>query len=597
MFARRFGIAQVWLLSAGLVAVASAQLSYVQSSNGLTDNPALEGGRTELEFADINGDGCVDILSIGDHGSPYVNTQEHGIMVWFGDGRGGWSVYQNGEFGYGGIAVGDVNNDGFLDVGYGMHHNYSGVDFGDQLIEVALGDGTGRNWTPWDDSLATHGETWGMFCTDFADFNSDGWLDLVSNSFGGAAGVHVYLNYHDGWWDQSFGFTGGMSRDDVASGDMDNDGNADFVVGQQYGTAYFGDGTGGFMLKDRNLPPFRGQQGRPGVALGDVDNDGAKELSFVDSSGGIDVWKWNQAADSWDDLHGGLPDAGFQTTQLCDMNCDGFMDVVGFGSGSAKVWTGDGRGQWTEAAVISTPGPGDYKAFRCGGDVDHNGYPDIALVAGEASRNAARCFKEASLVDSLRVTPVFPRGGEKFWSGSVQFIDWVCAVPPDETALVRLEYSTTGPNGPWELIADSVANSGRMQWRPVEASSLYRIRYIARTAQEVDTAITPRAFTVDRQVAVTGPRPARSRDGMPLTVRPNPVQGRAAIDYELRAAGRVRVSLSNVAGRAEQVLLDAVEPPGPRRLVADLSALPAGVYFCRVQTEGTDVRRAVCVVR
>ncbi|MEN9979835.1 MAG: VCBS repeat-containing protein, partial [candidate division WOR-3 bacterium] len=126
------------LLSAGF---ASAQLNYAECSNGF-QNPALEGGRTELEFADVNNDGNIDILSIGDHGSPYINTQEHGVMVWFGDGRGNWNVYQYGNFGYGGIAVGDVNGDGLLDVGYGMHHNYSGEDLGDDMLEVALGDGT-----------------------------------------------------------------------------------------------------------------------------------------------------------------------------------------------------------------------------------------------------------------------------------------------------------------------------------------------------------------------------------------------------------------------------------------------------------------------
>ena len=43
--------------------------------------------------------------------------------------------------GDGGIAVGDVNNDGHKDVGYGVHHNYSGTAWGDQLNEVVLGDG------------------------------------------------------------------------------------------------------------------------------------------------------------------------------------------------------------------------------------------------------------------------------------------------------------------------------------------------------------------------------------------------------------------------------------------------------------------------
>jgi hypothetical protein len=47
--------------------------TYVESSSGL-NNPFLEGGRTEVELADINGDGNLDILSVGDHGSPYMNN-------------------------------------------------------------------------------------------------------------------------------------------------------------------------------------------------------------------------------------------------------------------------------------------------------------------------------------------------------------------------------------------------------------------------------------------------------------------------------------------------------------------------------------------
>ena len=62
-------------------------LDYTESSIGL-NYPELEGGRTEMEFADIDGDGNIDILSIGDHGSPYI---QHGIMVWFGDGNGNCS--------------------------------------------------------------------------------------------------------------------------------------------------------------------------------------------------------------------------------------------------------------------------------------------------------------------------------------------------------------------------------------------------------------------------------------------------------------------------------------------------------------------------
>lgn len=47
------------------------------SFNALT----LEGGQTEIEFADINNDGHLDLLTVGDHGSPLINTSQHGISV------------------------------------------------------------------------------------------------------------------------------------------------------------------------------------------------------------------------------------------------------------------------------------------------------------------------------------------------------------------------------------------------------------------------------------------------------------------------------------------------------------------------------------
>jgi hypothetical protein len=530
---------KVWLITFIGFSLVLA-LSYIESSNGL-ETPTLESGRTELEFADINNDGNVDILSIGDHGNPYVNTQEHGIMVWFGDGSGNWNVYQNGEFGYGGITVGDVNNDGIWDVGFGMHHNYAQPgQLGTKILEVALGDGTGQNWVAWDSGLASHGETWGMFGTAFADFNNDGWLDLVSNSFGGSAGVHAYLNYHNGYWDQSFGFTGGLSKCDVAVGDINNDGNADFVVGQQYGSVYLGDGIGNFTLADHNLPLPSGQQGRPGVALGDIDNDGTQEFSFVDAGGGIDLWKWNQTGDSWVNLGGNLPDSGYETTQLCDMNVDGFVDVIGFGHHIGKVWLGDGAGNWTEAATFTTPTYGDFKAIHAGSDIDHNGFPDIALVDDEGTspndHNVAHCFKEASVPESLRITPMFPRGNERFLGGSVQFIDWVSAVPASDSARVRLELSLSGPSGPWLLLADNLRNGGRFQWLvPNPPSADCYIRYTVTTLHGTNIAVTAQPFTILPSTGVSELKILNPKDDLRIRVFPNPVQGKtcSAMNFQL----------------------------------------------------------------
>ncbi|TRZ65823.1 VCBS repeat-containing protein, partial [bacterium] len=324
-------------------------ISYVESSSGL-QTISMESGRTELKLADINSDGYKDLLSIGDHGNPYVNTQEHGIMIWFGNGTGSnWSLFQYGNFGYGGIAIGDVNNDGKMDVGLGMHHNYATSGLGTKILDVGLGDGSGMNWVAYNDSLAANGETWGMFNTDFADVDNDGLLDIGSVSFGCCAGVHIYKNLGTGTWRQTFGFTGGNATNmEFVFGDIDNDGNIDFVVSHQYGTPYFGNGTGNFTLKHNNLPS-PGTSGLKGVSLGDVDNDGEKELAFIGSSGGVQVWKWIKTTQQWVNLSANLPVSGsFEITRIVDMNMDGFADVVAFGAGMCKIFAGNGGTSWSE---------------------------------------------------------------------------------------------------------------------------------------------------------------------------------------------------------------------------------------------------------
>lgn len=447
---------------------AAHPLSYVESSTGL-EPPALEGGYTEVEMADLDGDGNVDLVSVGDHGNPLVNAQEEGIMVWFGDGTGRWSYARFGHLGYGGIAVGDVNRDGLADVGYGIHHNDSSNDLGDQILEVALGDGTGRAWTAWDDGLATNGESWGMFGSDFADVDGDGDLDLGSISFGCCAGLHVYLNQGDGSWIQSFGFVGGNSRQEFVFGDVNGDGWSDFASSHDSGTVYIGDGEGGFALSDGNLPPLDPFSTRDGVALGDVNGDGRDDLAWINSSGGPEVWTRN-ADGSWTEFSGNLPSTGpYEAAQLWDMNGDGIVDLAAFGGRQIKVWTGNGAGTWTEAASFTTAAPGSYSAFRVGGDADHNGLPDIALVSEEScgffcTRNHLRFYKETTPPKQLRARVVHPGPNATLRSGTARFVDWAAEVPSGAPGSARIEYSPSGTAGPWYLVADGLPNNGRHQW-------------------------------------------------------------------------------------------------------------------------------------
>ena len=568
-------------------------LSYVESSNGLTP-PSFDGGPTEVEMADINGDGNIDLLSIGDHGSPYVNTNEHGIMVWFGDGQGNWNIYQNGEFGYGGIAIGDVNNDGFLDVGYAMHHNWSGNDFGDQLVEVALGDGTGQNWQPWDDSLADEGQDWGMFGTDFADINNDGLLDIGSNSFGAGDGVHIYINNGDGAWTHTFGFLGGNSTELIQFGDVNNDGNADFVVAHQNGTIYIGDGNGNFTVGDGNLPSG-GSMGLYGVALGDINNDGGDDIAFCNSNGGVEVWTM-VSQNTWSNVSGTLPSSGsYQATQLYDMNKDGYGDVVAFGNGVLTIWTGDGAGNWTQATSFNTPSPGDFAALRVGGDADHNGYPDIVIVADEGTWpsdiNHIRFFKEVETPESLTIHPTYPHGSEKFYAGSVHFIDWLSAIPNNQTSNVRLELSTTGNGGPWKQIAQNLPNNGRYQWViPDSVSSVNCfIRYTVYSSGNSAECITPTPFEIlpSSSIFFTHYGKNNNEQKTRLTLTPSVVSNKTInISYTVKEPCNVRLTIYDITGKIVKNLTNRFYKCGTYTIKwykkdNGIKTVPQGIYFLR----------------
>lgn len=567
-------------------------LDYVESSTGFQRNPRLDAGRSELEFADIDNDGNIDILSVGDHGSPYINTQEHGVMVWFGDGRGNWSVCQFGEFGYGGIAVGDVNNDGFWDVGYGIHHDYSGTDLGDQLIEVALGDGTGRDWVPWDDSLAGEGQDWGMHATDFGDFDNDGLLDVGSISFGADDGLHAYKNLGNGAWRRTFGFLGGNSAMEFYFRDVNRDGNLDIIAAHGTGSIWFGDGAGGFNPANDGLP--FSSYGLRGLSPGDVDNDGGADVAFANADGGVEVWAWADDQLRWVDFSGNLPSVdSFQATQLCDMDADGFVDLLAFGRGKTKVWLGDGMGNWTEAAGFNTRGAGTYAALRSGADLDHNGRPDIAYWAREGNwlgdTNIAHVFLESSPVESLGAFLVSPRGGEVLPEGAVRFVDWWSAAPEPESTLVRLELSISGPGGPWLPVAQGLSNSGRFQWF-VPAGSASPDCYLRCTVTEPGrevSAMNPRPFTIAGKVGADEQRPVRAPAASPLRLRTSLVGERAELFLDGVRPCVARFLLADCCGRIVRTWEVPLTGGTTKEVISlELSGLPSGVYSVRVLQAG-----------
>jgi len=591
------------VLYASAASAPALAVTLISRSAGL-EEPSKEEGNTEFEFADVNGDGELDLVSVGDHGSPYVNSDQHGIMVWLGDGAGSWDVHQFGNFGYGGCAVGDLDHDGLMDVAWGIHHNWGGGMDG-RLMGAARGDGSGTFWTDWGEGLASNGEEWGMFATALADFDGDGWLDIVSQSFGGSNGVRVYHNQHDGTWAQAYALTGGSVGYTLEAGDVNADGHADIVSTRAGSYVLLGDGNFGFTTATSGLPA----SSIHGIAIGDIDRDGDLDLACGYGSNGVRCYSYEDGY--WSDTSTGLPTSGYHDlTQLGDIDGDGWLDLITYDPPQGKVFLGDGSGHWTADATWSMPTPGDASALRVDGDCDHDGREDIAISASMSGfpfyRNQLRVYSPSAPPTELTARLVMPQGGETLRLGSVRLIRWLAAVPAGEgPATVDLELSTTGPGGPWESIASGLPNSGRYQWTVVanQATTQGRVRLTVTSTAGSATAISPADFTLvagGASVSDGGASDAGAgAGGGQLAVTVFPTIGATSIDLRFATPSVHATHL---------VLLDAAgRLIGERRLSAAVQAarvdleswrgapIPPGRFFLRVQRGGE--QRVVPIVR
>ncbi len=469
----------------------------MEKSTGL-DDPAKEGGNTELELYDVNQDGLPDIVSLGDHGNPYINTQEHGIMVWLNNGDGTWTVHQDGDFGYGGCALGDLNLDGITDIAWGIHHNYGPAGYGDTLVGAALGDGTGAAWTGWATGLGSGGETYGMFNTDLADFNNDGLLDIIVQSFGYGNGYHVYQNNGDGTWTHRWSDAVGNTNNDLKACDINADGNMDFVGTKANTNVYLGDGAFGFALSQNGLPGSVAL----GLDCGDVNSDGCDDLIVAYDNLGVRCYLYDKTSGSWSSASSGLPTSGDYAVQCGDLDGDGILDILAYSGVTGLVYLGDGAGSWTADASFTVGSPGDISALRVDGDFDHDGREDVLIQADQGTWpsdiNVLRAFSPWSEPSTLSVYMKSPHGGETLKGNSVRIIRWLSAVPPAQgDSTVDIDLSLTGPSGPWQTIAHNIPDNGWYQWSVIGSGTTHgRIKVTVHAGSSSASAISSGDFTI-----------------------------------------------------------------------------------------------------
>jgi hypothetical protein len=375
---------------------------------------------TQVAVGDFNGDGKPDVVF------PNYNTSSQ-VEVSLNNGNGTFKapvVTNVAGTGLIGIAVGDFNGDGKLDVVVGQYPDKNG--FG--AVRIMLGNGDGTFQAGKTISVATTPSV-----IVVGDFNNDGKLDVALSLLNATPDVNVLLGNGDGTLQAPTTLSLGGSATSFATGDFNGDGKLDLIVAtasNENVTVALGNGDGTFQA---GKTTFLGV-GISGVALGDLNHDGHLDLvtfipfqtgtntyvslgngdgtfqsvkSFAGASqidsvtladvnhdGNLDLVIANRVSPALNVLLGNgdgtfqtgvgfYVSGGLQQLLVADFNGDGNLDIAGtnYQAPSLTVTFGKGDGTFLEAPAYSVGGP---PGTGLSADFNNDGIPDLAFASGAA---------------------------------------------------------------------------------------------------------------------------------------------------------------------------------------------------------------------
>jgi len=240
-------------------------------------------GWSSIALGDIDNDGDLDLILTGKYYNSWWNDfyvskvyLNDGSGVFIEDSRSSLTGVSDSS-----IALGDIDNDGDLDLiltGSYYEGSYHYVS------EVYLNDGSGVFIKDSRSSLT--GVGWSSIA--LGDIDNDGDLDLILTGWMGSQVSKVYTNNGSGVFseDTRSSLTG-VSDSSIALGDIDNDGDLDLIItgyssSDPFSKVYLNDGSGVFSEDSRSSLTAVGYSS---IALGDIDNDGDLDLILTGDTG------------------------------------------------------------------------------------------------------------------------------------------------------------------------------------------------------------------------------------------------------------------------------------------------------------------------
>jgi MYXO-CTERM domain-containing protein len=395
----RYALAAVAALTGSLVAspAAAGGPLYDLVPNALA--PQACGGTgcwtNHMRLTDIDGDGDLDLLLA--NYPDFFNGSNNGqpLVIYANDGNAGFTNVSASAVGnYTGtlrqIAVGDVDGDGFVDI-FGPAGNGS-------AYVLFMNDGTGV-FTNEADVRLPPGPFPRSGAARMGDVDNDGDLDIFTAdgyATGGPPFGHLYINDGLGMFEEAVGAIpgaiAGVDIDDCEFFDADRDFDLDLVVNAHAGgtgALWLNDGSGTFTAGGSIAPPATGNF-HYNVAPCDVDGDGDLDL-WIDNIGGgfTEQLLINDGAGNFTDQTAarvsGNPGADDNGVVCADIDDDGDFDAVVISLGTVERFLeNDGAGNFTYVPGVFPP-PTNCSLWGEFGDLDGDGRFDLVTAQGECS--------------------------------------------------------------------------------------------------------------------------------------------------------------------------------------------------------------------
>lgn len=349
---------------------------------GHADFPAANGG-TLATSGDFNGDGRPDFVAL--------NYERSTVAILIGQADGSFTdrgvSYPVGVH-PGSAAVGDFDNDGFLDVAV-MNQVCDQDPCAPGTVSILLGTGDGTFRPAVEYQTAPN-----PVAIIAGDFNGDGNLDLavaaaVSRISTGAAGVaSILLGNGDGTFRPHVDSPAGTGVIGLVAGDIDRDGNLDLVIDNHPSLA----SQTVSLLRGRGDGTFD-----PGVAIsvgadpislavGDFNGDGNPDLAACTGPGQIAVLLGNGNGTFGPPVNYPSGPGPFRIV-VADLNADGRQDLIVSittslpTNGSISVLLGNGNGTFMPRVEYGTGTFGQLAV----GDFNSDGWLDVAVAKGAST--------------------------------------------------------------------------------------------------------------------------------------------------------------------------------------------------------------------